>query len=163
MARFALLFLAALWPALVTGGALWFADIAPYVRGGFVAVETVLSVADAQGADRGVGAADAVAGAEASGGGLAGRAPAAVSGARSVAYSLFAYLTGIAAPRFLVLVFLQGAVLAGLVSILAGREGGPVWLWAGLVALGAGALGASAAGPDVWAGLLVLAARIRVR
>ena len=163
--RLLILCLAALWPALVTGGALWFPDIAPYVRGGFVAVDTVL------GADPGAGSgvpSDVAEGAsegasEAGGGGLAARSAAPVSGVRSVAYSVTAYLAGQAAPRFLALAFLQALVLGGLVATLARREGGPLWAWAGVLALSAGPLAASQAGPDVWAGLLLLAALVLFR
>ena len=166
MIRLGVLFLASLWPALVSGGALWFPDIAPYVRGGHLAVETLLAAGEGEGA-AGAGAAltDAAPGESQTerAAGLAGRATASVSGVRSVAYSVFAYLGGLAAPAFWGVALIQAALLAGLVSILARREGGPLWLWAGVLALSAAPLSASSAGPDVFAGLLFLSALIVFR
>ena len=165
MIRFAILLLASLWPALVTGGALWFPDIAPYVRGGYVAVETVIGEAAGQAADAPATDASPVGThAEAEeGGGLAARVSAPVSGVRSVAYSVFAYLGGIVAPGFLGVALVQGALLAALVGIVARREGGPIWFWGSVLALSAAPLTAASAGPDVFAGLLLLCVLIALR
>ena len=157
-----LVFLAvACWPALVTGGALWFSDIAPYVQGGFVATNTLADLlAPHEGALAPDGGAESVGGA---GTGLAARSGAAISGARSIAYSVLAYLASVAAPGMIALVAVQAAVLAALTATLARREGGPVWLWAGVLALSAAPLGASTASPDVWAGLTLLSGLLLFR
>ena len=161
LGRVLLFALILLWPAVVTGGATWFVDLKPYVRGGFVAVETVMgsSVAEAPAVDEG---------AEAGGGGgaaagLAARSGASVSGVRSVAYSVAAYLSGLLAPGFWALALFQAATIAVLVAALSRLEGGPVWAWGLVLALGAAPLGASSAGPDVWAGIVILAALLLFR
>ena len=148
IARFALLFVIALWPALVSGGALWFPDLAPYVRGGHVAVETVTGLMTAPDAPPVQAAGPA--------GGLAETSGAEVSGVRSVAYSVLAYLAGVASPRFLALAAVQASAMAFLVTGFAGRSPGSFWFYAGALALGSGPVFASTAGPDVWAGLLLL-------
>ena len=163
--RFLVLFIVAIWPALASGGALWFADLGPYVRGGHLAVVTVqdaLTTRPGALAGREEGA-PAAAGEPASGGGLAAGAGGSVSGARSIAYSLLAYLAGLLAPGFLALAVIQAGVLAGLVSILAARQGGPLWLWSLAVLLGSAPLMASTASPDVWAGLTLLGVLILFR
>ena len=166
--RLLLFVLILLWPAFVTGGATWFVDLKPYVRGGFVAVETVTGA----GAGAGAGAENAddpitEAGADGAAGegtaGLAARAGAPVSGVRSVAYSVMAYLAGLLAPGFWALALFQAATIAVLVAALSRHEGGPVWAWSLVLALGAAPLGASSAGPDVWAGIVILAGLLLFR
>ena len=149
--RLAALFaLIALWPAIVSGGALWFPDLAPYVRGGHVAFETVGGLIG--------GGGEASASTNAATGGMAAGATAQISGVRSVAYSVLAYLAGLGAPRFWLLAALQAGAAGALLAALIRAWGGPTPVYAVLFALGGGPVFASTAGPDVWAGLMLLGA-----
>lgn len=156
---FAALMAAALWPAIVSGGGLWFPDLAPYVRGGHVATQTVLGLSNGPPSDVGVAPPVAAVPGDTGvtgGAGLASESADEVSGVRSIPYSVFAYLATLTLPRFWALVLVQAAALAFLVLGFARREAGPAWIYVALVAVSTASLAASTAGPDMWAGLLLL-------
>lgn len=156
------------WPALLNGGALWFDDVRPYVKGGHLAVRTVLGEAEAPSvaapADKVPGTRDArplIPEAVGRDGDDPGLAPTrSVRGARAIAYSVAAYLGAVTLPAFWTVALVQAGVLAWLALALAWAKGLGVAEGSGLCAvlvLGTSApFVATAASPDVWAGLLIL-------
>jgi hypothetical protein len=144
---------AAAWPLLAGPGALPFDDLAPYVRGGHLAVERAVDLVTPH-------QAPAPGAASTGTGGPVALVPAdvEVSGVRSIAYSVAAYLGGAWSPRFTLLALVQAAVLAGLAILWSRLEGGgPRRAALALAVAPAAAYHASQGGPDVWAGLVILA------
>ena len=138
-------------PALLSGGALWFDDVAPYAKGGQVALETAWALVEG---DAGAGGAQAAAagGEEAP----AALAPEGVSGVRSVAYSVFTAALLASRGDGLLIALVQAGVIAALLCLAAGHARLWPWTLVPACALTGAPFVASLASPDVWAGVLLL-------
>lgn len=136
-------------PLMANHGAGRFVDLDAYVRGGYTAVDRVVSLLNSPPETH-----------EEGGPARPGLVPAEVdvSGVRSVTYSVTAYLLALVAPAFSALAAFQIAVLGALLLLLFGAADVDrrILLAALVVTPGAG-WHAAEAGPDVWAGYLILA------
>lgn len=138
-------------PAVLNRGAIDFEDLGPYHAGGELIVETVAKAltqhTDSQ--EAAVAAGDVSMESVTS-------ADDRVKGVRSPYYSIFAYTLSFAAPRFFMLALVQAAVLGFLFSVAAQTYRIPMVVGGGVALLTSAGSVASVAGPDIWAGILIL-------
>jgi hypothetical protein len=143
-------------PAVLNRGAIHFADLGPYHLGGEMIVRTLTGVlAPAAETEAAVLSGEAASGASASEP-AAEPAKSAVKGVRSPYFSLFAYVLSAGAPRFLLLAFTQAAVVGFLFAAAMRTFSIPLYLAVAAGLLSSAGSIASVAGPDIWAGVLIL-------
>ncbi|MCQ8186321.1 hypothetical protein [Parvularcula maris] len=158
-AVFTLIFLL---PAMLNRGAIHFSDLGPYHRGGEMIVTTFAGIvtspkdapsSEVQSPASGEPDPSPERDAAAAGEGAASN----IKGVRSPYYSLFAYTLSSAAPRLWLLAGAQAAILGFVFAVTARTYSIPMTLAAGAAALSSAGPVASVAGPDIWAGILILA------